>query len=434
MEHADLIIDARWLIPVEPAQALLEAHGIVVNAGNIVHIGPSSEIAARYAAESRVSLSEHVLVPGLVNLHTQAATSLLRGLADERPHGERLHNPLSAIESQTLSHAFVRDGTLLACAEMLQGGITCFSDMYFFPEAAAEAAVEAGMRASLGMVVLETPTPYAVDPHDYLAKGLAMRDDLRDEPLLTFCIAPHAASDSTLERVATYAAELDVPVHMRVHQSTGEIAESFAAHKARPLARLQRLGLLGPSFTAVHCVHFEPSEIDALCQHDCSVAHCPSANLRLGRGIAPVAAMLTRGVNVGLGTGSVTSNARLDVLGEMRAAALLAKGASGDPAAVPAHAALHMATLAGAKALGLDEHIGSLVPGKRADIAAIRLSDLALAPVYDALAHLVYAAGREHVSHVWVGGKLRVEDGALTGLDARELALKAAHWRDRIKA
>jgi 5-methylthioadenosine/S-adenosylhomocysteine deaminase len=361
--------------------------------------------------------------------------TLMRGLADDRPLMEWLRSYIWPVETQIVSPAFVHDGTLLACAEMLQSGITCFGDMYFFPEAAAQAALEAGLRAAIGMIVIEMPSPYAGDARDYLAKGLAMRDAMRDEALLSFCMAPHApytVSDATLERVATYAAELDVPVHMHVHETEDEIRESLATHNARPLARLQRLGLLGPGLIAVHAVHLAPDEIDLLARHGCNVAHCPTSNLKLASGIAPVADMIARGINVGLGTDGAASNNRLDLLSEMRLAALLAKGASGSATAVPAHRALHMATLAGAKALGLDARVGSLTPGKRADMTAIRLSGIELAPLYDPVSHLVYAAGREHVTHVWVDGKPRVENGALTGIDVRELALKAAHWREKI--
>jgi 5-methylthioadenosine/S-adenosylhomocysteine deaminase len=436
VETADFIIEARWVIPVEPPGVALDAHSIAVRGNDIVAVGPRSDIASRYRARERIALDDHALIPGLVNLHTHAAMTLMRGLADDRPLMDWLRNHIWPVETRMVSPAFVRDGTLIACAEMLRGGITCFSDMYFFPEAAAEAALEAGVRAALGMIVIEMPSPYAGDAHDYLVKGLAMRDALRDEPLLSFCMAPHApytVSDQTFERIATYAAELDVPVHIHLHETQDEIRESIAAHGARPAERLRHLGLLGPGLIAVHAVHLDTREIELLARHGCSVAHCPSSNLKLASGIAPVAAMVASGVNVGLGTDGAASNNRLDLIGEMRTAALLAKGASGDATAVPAHTALHMATLAGAKALGLDRRIGSLVPGKRADIAAIRLGDIALSPLYDPISHLVYAAGREHVTHVWVDGKLRLNDGALTGIDARELQLKAAHWSGRIR-
>ena len=437
MERADTVIDARWIVPVDPAGAVLEKHSIAIRGSDILAIGPSSEIARRYDSDERIVLDEHVLIPGLVNLHTHAAMALMRGLADDRALMDWLRNHIWPAEAQLVSPVFVRDGTLLACAEMLRSGITCFSDMYFFPEAAAEAALAAGMRAAIGMIVIEMPSPYAGDARDYLAKGLAMRDALRDEPLLSFCIAPHApytVSDPTFERIATYAAELDLPVHIHVHETDDEVKESVAAHGMRPLARLQRFGLLGPGLIAVHAVHVQQSEIELLAQYGCSVAHCPSSNLKLASGIAPIPAMLKSGINVGIGTDGAASNNRLDLMSEMRTAALLAKGSSGDPTVLPAHTALHMATVAGAKALGIDQHTGSLVPGKRADVVAVRLSDLELTPLYDPVSHLVYAAGREHVTHVWVNGKLRVDEGALTSIDARELHLKAAHWRERINA
>jgi 5-methylthioadenosine/S-adenosylhomocysteine deaminase len=437
MEHVSTIIEARWVIPVEPAGITLENHAIAVRDGAIADIAPSHDIAKRYSADRRIALGEHVLIPGLINLHTHAAMTLMRGIADDLALMDWLRNHVWPVETRMVSPAFVRDGTLLACAEMLRGGITCFSDMYFFPEAAAHAAVEAGMRAAIGMIVIEMPSPYAGDARDYLAKGLAMRDALRDEPLLSFCLAPHApytVSNETLERIATFSAELDVPVHIHVHETNDEIRESLTTHRMRPLERLQTCGLLGPGLIAVHAVHVEPGEIEQLARHGCSVAHCPSSNLKLASGLAPVARMIAAGVNVGLGTDGAASNNRLDLLGEMRAAALLAKGVSGDPTVLPAHAALRMATLAGAQALGLDQHIGSIERGKRADLTAVALSDVELAPVYDPVSHLVYAAGREHVTHVWVNGVLRVDDGVVAGLDTRGLALKAANWRDRIVA
>lgn len=435
MKSADTIIDARWIIPVEPAGVVLDRHSLVVTAGEVIALAPTSQIASTYTAKRHLTLHDHVLIPGLVNLHTHAAMTLLRGLADDKTLMDWLRNYIWPVESRMVSPAFVHDGTLLACAEMLRGGITCFADMYFFPEAAADAALQAGMRASIGIIVIEMASPYASDAGDYLTKGLAMRDALSDEPLVSFCMAPHApytVSDSTLERVATYAAELDIPIQIHLHETKEEIQESVATHQVRPIQRLQRAGLLGPTLIAVHAVHLEPHEIASLARHGCSVAHCPSSNLKLASGVAPVAGMLEKGINVGLGTDGAASNNRLDLLNEMRHAALLAKAASGDPTALGAHEALHMATLAGAKALGLDARIGSLVPGKRADIAAIDLSAIELSPCYDPASHVVYAAGREHVSHVWVDGELRVEDRHLHGIDERELRLKAAHWKDKI--
>ncbi|MBI2295907.1 MAG: TRZ/ATZ family hydrolase [Betaproteobacteria bacterium] len=431
------LLSARWVVPVEPSGAVLEDHAVALRDGVIEALLPRAEAEARFPSYARVPLGEHALIPGLVNAHTHAAMALMRGLADDRALMDWLRDHIWPVEMRLVNSDFVHDGTLLACAEMLRGGVTCFNDMYFFPEAGARAALAAGMRAALGMIVLDFRSPYATDAGDYLSKGLALRDALKNEPLLSFCLAPHApytVSDAALERVATYAGELDVPVHMHLHETADEIRDSLAAHQQRPIHRLRRLGLLGPNLIAVHAVHLTEDEIALLAEHGCHVAHCPSSNLKLASGIAPVAALHERGVNLGLGTDGAASNNRLDVFAEMRLAALLAKGASGDPTVLPAHTVLEMATVRAARALGLADRIGTLAPGKFADMVAVNLSALELSPCYDPLSHLVYAAGREHVTHVWVNGELLVEDGRLTRLNAAELAAKAAYWKDKIRS
>jgi 5-methylthioadenosine/S-adenosylhomocysteine deaminase len=434
-ENVDAVVDARWVVPVEPPGQVLADHSIVVSGGCIRDLLPSSAARSRYRGAAHTHLGEHVLIPGLVNLHTHAAMALMRGLADDRPLMDWLNNYIWPAELRLVSPEFVEDGTLIACAEMLRGGITCFNDMYFFPEAAARAALRCGMRAALGMIVIEFSSPYASDAADYLSQGLAMRDRLKNEPLLSFCLAPHApftVSNATFERVATYASELDLPVHVHVHETENEIRESLAAHGARPIRRLQGLGLLGPNLIAVHAVHLLDEEVAMLAEHGCHVAHCPSSNLKLASGIAPVARLRVEGVNIGLGTDGAASNNRLDTFTEMRLAALLAKGTSGDAAALPAHTVLAMATINAARALGLDGRIGSLAPGKSADMTAVDLSSPELAPCYDPVSHLVYAAGREHVSHVWVNGELLVEKGRLTRVESAEIGAKAAYWRDKV--
>jgi 5-methylthioadenosine/S-adenosylhomocysteine deaminase len=320
---------------------------------------------------------------------------------------------------------------------MLRGGVTCFNDMYFFPHATARAARDAGMRAAVGLIVTEFPSPYASDAQDYLSKGFAMRDEMRNEPLLSFCLAPHApytVSDQSLRQIATYASELDLPVHMHLHETLAEIEQSLKSHNVRPVRRLADLGLLGPGLIAVHAVHLDESEVALLAQQGCHVAHCPSSNLKLASGIAPVPALLKAGINVGLGTDGAASNNRLDLFAEIRLAALLAKGNSGDPTAVPASQALEMGTLCAARALGLDDRIGSLKAGKFADLAAVRLDEIETSPCYDPHSHLVYASGREHVSHVWVNGRLVLDDRRLTTLDTHEITARAAYWHDRIGA
>lgn len=429
------VIEPRWVIPVVPAAAVFTDYAVVIENGHITAVLPSTDALAQYPDVARVSLPEHALIPGLVNLHTHAAMSLMRGMADDMALMDWLQNHIWPAESRVVSDEFVHDGTLLACAEMLRGGVTCFNDMYFFPEAAARAALRAGMRAALGIIAVEFRSAYAADAQDYLSKGIALRDKLRDEALLSFCLAPHApftVSDATFAQIAIYAGELDLPVHIHLHETVQEISDSMAAHGMRPIQRLEKLGLLGPGLIAVHGVHFNVSEIELLARHGCSVAHCPSSNLKLGSGIAPVGAMLQSGVNLGLGTDSAASNNRLDLFTEMRTAALLAKGISGDPRVMPAHQALEAATLGGARALGLQDRIGSITPGKWADLTAVKLSATELSPCYDPVSHLVYAAGREHVTDVWVGGRRRVADGALLDLDESALTARANHWKNKL--
>jgi 5-methylthioadenosine/S-adenosylhomocysteine deaminase len=318
---------------------------------------------------------------------------------------------------------------------MLRGGITTFNDMYFFPEAAAAAAQRLGMRAVLGIIAIEFPTRYAADADDYLAKGLAIRDALSGDPLLSFCLAPHApytVADKTFEKIATLAAQLELPIHIHVHETLHEIEESLAQHGVRPIERLRRLGLLGPQLIAVHAVHLDAGEIDLLAHEGCHIAHCPTSNLKLGSGIAPLSAVQARGLNFGLGTDGAASNNRLDLFHEMRHAALLAKGVSRNAEALDTHATLRAATLGGAQALGLEGGIGSLLPGKAADLCAVRLDEWLMQPCFDPASHLVYAAGREQVTHTWVAGKLVMRNGAPLEINISELLDLAGLWHTRL--
>ncbi len=430
------VIEPRWVVPVEPANTVLAAHAVVIEGDRILAVLPVADAATRYPDAPRIPLPDHALIPGLVNLHTHAAMTLMRGMADDRALMDWLQNHIWPVEARLVSDEFVYDGTLLACAEMLRGGITCFNDMYFFPEATARAALRTGMRAVLGIIAIEFRSAYASDAQDYLAKGMALRDTLRDEPLLSFCLAPHApftVSDATFAQIATYTGELELPVHIHIHETAQEIADSLAQHGVRPLARLEKAGLLGPGLIAVHSVHLDQREIELFARHGCSVAHCPSSNLKLASGIAPIDKLLQAGVNIGLGTDGAASNNRLDLFAEMRLAALLAKGSTGDATAMPVHKALECATLGGARALGLQEKIGSIVPGKLADLVAVNLSASELAPCYDPVSHLVYAAGREHVSDVWINGERRLADGELVSLDESAIRAKTRQWQMRIR-
>ncbi|KAI5914912.1 TRZ/ATZ family hydrolase [Thauera sp. 2A1] len=436
MNSVDLLIHARWVIPVEPARTVLDYHSVAVKDGLIADVLPS-DLARRSVQAARVvDLGEHVLIPGLVNLHTHAAMALMRGIGDDLPLMRWLQEVIWPAEAKHVSDTFVREGTLLAAVEMLRGGITTCSDMYFHPDAAAQAFDLVGMRAMVGIVLIDFPTAYATDADDYLRKGLAARDRWRRQPRIGFTVAPHApytVSDENLIRAQTLARELDLPLHIHLHETDGEIRESIAAHGLRPLARLERLGIAADNLVAVHAVHLNSHDIDLLASHGASVAHCPTSNMKLASGIAPVPRLLEAGVRVGLGTDGAASNNRLDLFQEMRHAALLAKVSSGDATAVPAHSALHMATLAGAEALGLGDEIGSIVRGKRADLCAVNLADISMRPCFEPLSHLVHAAGRDQVSHVWIDGESRVDAGvALLQISDKELLRIATVWQTRL--
>lgn len=437
MIDVDTLIYARWMIPIEPTGLVRQDHALAVHGGRILDLLPGREAKARYRAAETLRLPHHAVLPGFVNAHTHAAMSLFRGLADDIPLMTWLNDYVWPAEARWVTPEFVREGTELAVAEMLASGTTCFNDMYFFAEDTARVCLAAGMRAVVGLIVLDFPTVYAQTADEYLHKGLAVHDALRAAELVTTAFAPHApytVSDAPLKRLRTVNDELNLPVHMHVHETAHEVATAVETTGRRPLARLGDLGLVSPSLVAVHMTQLTPEEIRSLAESGASVVHCPSSNLKLASGFCPVHALLEAGVNVAIGTDGAASNNDLDMLEEMRLAALLAKGVAGEATAVPAHAALRMATLNGAKALGLDDRIGSLEPGKHADIVAIDLSHLPSEPVYDPASQIVYTASRAQVSDVWVHGRRLLRNRQLTTLDEQAALEKARAWRDKIKA
>jgi 5-methylthioadenosine/S-adenosylhomocysteine deaminase len=436
LNNQTTIVSARWVIPVEPRNKVLENHSVVMNGTRIEAVLPTADAKQRFAGAREVSLPHHVLIPGLINLHTHAGMTLMRGLADDTSLMTWLSDHIWPTESKHLSESYVFDGTELATAEMIRSGTTCFADMYFYHDVAARAALKSGMRAALGGAILEFPTPFAADAEAYLAKAVASRQEFLDEPRLKLMLAPHApytVSDKTFERIVTMAGEMDVPIMMHIHETATEVSDGIKEHGVRPIERLNRLGLLTPSLIAVHCVHLNTQEIELFREKGVHVAHCPVSNLKLGSGIAPVKSMLDARVNVGVGTDGAASNNRLDMLAETRLASLLQKGITGDAAAVPAHQALEMATINAAKALGWDDEIGSLLPGKAADMVALDFSALETQPVYDPASHLWHAAGREQVTHAWVAGELLMDNRVLTQLDADELKHKATMWQTKFQ-
>ena len=433
----DTLIQARWVIPIEPDGVVHENHAIAIDAGQIVAVLPSGDATARYQPRETVTLPDHALLPGFVNAHTHAAMSLFRGLADDLPLNDWLQHHIWPAEAKWVCPEFVRDGTTLAVAEMLMSGTTCFSDMYFFPEETARVCRHLGMRAIVGLILIDFPTAYAQNPDEYLHKGLALHDELRGDEFVRTAFAPHApytVSDGPLAKLRTLSAELGLPIHMHVHETAYEVETAYQTTGKRPLDRLKSLDLLDPALVAVHMTQLDADEIAVVAAASANVVHCPESNLKLASGLCPVAALAYAGVNVALGTDGAASNNDLDMLGEMRTAALLAKTVAKDATALPAHTALRMATLGGARAFGFDDRIGSLVPGKAADVIAIDLSALATQPVYDPASQIVYAASRDQITHVWIAGRPMVRDRALLTIDADAVRANAQRWRQRILA
>lgn len=432
------LIAPTWIAPVGSRPSLLRQHAVVVEGTRIAAVLPRQQALDAYPGIPEIELEGHLLTPGFVNLHTHAAMSLLRGIGDDLPLGRWLEERIWPAEARLAGSDFVADGALLAAAEMLSGGITTFNDMYFFPEATAASARLLGMRVALGLIVIGFPTAYASSATEYLRKGLELRDQLAEDPLLSFCLAPHApytVEDEHLRRIAILADELDLPVHIHLHETAGEIERSLAQYGMRPLERLDRLGLVTPHLIGVHAVHLDDAEIRLLADRGASIAHCPHSNLKLASGIAPVARMLEAGLNVGIGTDGSASNNRLDLMSEARTAALLAKGGSLRAEVWPAPAVLRAMTLDAAKALGLDDRIGSIEVGKEADLVAIDLSGPELSPVYDPISQLIYAAGREHVAEVWIAGSHVVRKRQLGSSFAqktiREVVARTPLWQNR---
>jgi len=436
LKHVDQILHAQWIIPVEPAGTTLSDHCVAISGDRIVEVLPSRLAAEKFTAESEIEFSDHALIPGLINCHTHAAMTLFRGLADDLPLESWLEEHIWPAEARCVDRRFVHDGTLLAAAEMLRSGTTCFNDMYFFPDEAAAVAIEAGIRAVVGMIIIGFPSAWAANTEEYLLNGQRVHDRYRSHPLIHTAFAPHATytvDDGTLLRIATLAEELDVPIHMHVHETQSEVDQAVAGDGRRPLARLADLGLLSHRLIAVHMTALSAAEISEVARAGVSVVHCPESNLKLASGFCQLAQLLEAGVNVGLGTDGAASNNDLDMLSEMRTAALLAKGVASNASAAPAAAVLRMATFGGAKALGMETELGSLSAGKFADIVAVDLGGLAAAPLYDPISQIVYAGHRDQITNVWVGGRRVVVDRQLTNVDTMSLKLATDHWRDRIE-
>ncbi|WP_417499844.1 TRZ/ATZ family hydrolase [Methylophaga sp.] len=435
MENVDLIINARWVVPVTKDQTVLENHAIIVKDARIVALLPQEQAKQLYSANVIHDLSEHCLIPGLINNHAHTPMSLFRGLADDLPLMTWLNDHIWPAENAFVSDAFVEAGSALAIAEMIRGGTTYFNDMYFFPDATARIVDKSGIRASLGIVVIEFPTNWANSVEEYLHKGHQLHDHYRHHPRINTIYSPHApytVANKTLEQIITNAEEMDMPISMHIHETADEVAHSLKEYGVRPLERLQHIGLLSPRLLAVHMTQLTSDEIKWCAEAGVHIAHCPESNLKLASGFCPVAELHINDINVTIGTDGAASNNDLDMFAEMRQTALLAKAVAGDAAAVPAHTALEMATINAAKSLGMEQEIGSLEIGKQADIVAVQLSDIETQPVYDVVSQLVYASSRDKVTDVWVAGKQLLNSRQLLTLNETKVIQDAQQWAIKI--
>ncbi len=440
MRNIETLISAQYIVPVKPRGEVLHDGAVAVDKGHIVGVLPRLQALEKFRADEQIHLDRHILLPGLINAHTHSPMSLFKGIGGGLPMQRWLQECIFPLERDFLTPQFVRDGTELAIAEMIRGGITCFNDMYYFPEDTIDVACHARIRICCGLTVLEFETGYAANADEYIGKGLEVRDQYKDDGRVHFMFAPHApytVSDKTFMRIRTFSDELNLPVHIHLHETGGEIADSIKEFGVRPMARLDQLGLITPALRAVHMTHLTEEEIALLAQRNAQVLHCPESNMKLASGICPVRTLLEHDINVALGTDGSASNDDLDILGEMRTAVLLAGvggggDGDGDDGIFSAATALEMATINGAAALGLDQVVGSIEKGKAADFAAVKCASIEAVPVYDAIGHLVYSASRSEVSDVWIAGQRVLRDRVLTTIDEQALLQKSAGWRRKI--
>ena len=436
IQTVDSIIHARWIIPVEPVQTTYENYSLVIDKGHILELLPQNKCKKKYTSLIEHHLDTHVLTPGFVNTHTHAAMNLMRGLADDLPLMQWLNEHIWPTETQCINYDFVYQGTELAIAEMLRSGTTSFNDMYFFPDAAAKIAEKAGIRATIGLIMIDFPSAWAKDSDDYLHKGLQLHEQYHHHPLISCAFAPHApytVSDGPLKQIKIYAEELDIPIHIHLHETSDEVSQAVSQNQQSPIDRLYDLGLLSPLLIAVHMTQLNDDEIKLLAEHNVNIVHCPESNMKLASGFCPVGKLLAADINVALGTDGAASNNDLDMLSEMHSAALLAKAVAADASVLPAHQALQMATLNGAKALGLDSITGSLVAGKAADIIAIDLHNSECLPIFNPLSQIVYSSSREQITDVWVQGKHLLNKRQLTTLDIESIKKNAILWGEKIQ-
>jgi len=430
------LINAGYVVPVRPRGKALKNHSVALAGDVIEAVLPTAEALQRWPGAETVELPGHVLCPGLINTHTHSPMSLMRGFADDMELHVWLQEHIWPAEARYVNPGFVEDGTRLAVAEMLRSGTTCFNDMYFFPGSTIDVCQQAGMRVSAGITIIEMESSWATDVGEYIEKGLRLKEKWRDQTRVSFTLAPHSpytVSDDSLERIASLSQELGLQVHMHLLETEWEIKQSLQQHDLHPLSRLQRHGLLNHRLMAVHMAQLSAEDIDRVAESGVNVVHCPQSNLKLASGFCPVAALMEAGVNVALGTDGAAANNDLDMLGEGQTAALLAKGVAADARAVDAFSALEMMTINGAQALGMADQVGSIEPGKQADLFALDLQQPETQPLHHVVSQLIYAASRSQVSDVWVAGKRLLDSGELTTIDLQDVMQTASAWQTRLE-
>jgi 5-methylthioadenosine/S-adenosylhomocysteine deaminase len=437
MPDVDQLLEARWVVPDEQHGEVLEHHAVALAGDAIAAVLPIDAARQKYTNARRCELSEHALIPGLVNAHTHNPMTLMRGLADDLPLMTWLQQHIWPAEARVMGPEFVRDGVELAIAEMLRGGTTCCNENYFFPDVQAATYLRHGFRAVVGLPFIEFPSAWATSRDQYFDKNLAVHDAFKGERLVSTALAPHApytVGDESFARIRTLSDQLDIPVHLHLHETAQEIDDSRKQFGLRPFARMQALGLVNDHLIAVHMTQLEDAEIAACAEAGVAVVHCAESNLKLASGFCPLEKLRVAGVHLAIGTDGCASNNDLDMFGELRTAALLAKAVANDASALDATAALTAATAGGAHALGLAGRIGTLAPGMQADLAAVRLDALETQPIYNVISQLVYATGRSQVSDVWIAGVRKLDNGALVGIDGDALRSKVRWWQERIAA
>lgn len=436
MENIDYLIYAKWIITCEEENQVLANHALAIKEGKILAILSDQEAQTKYQANTILHYPSHAVMPGFINSHTHIAMNVFRGLADDLELMDWLNNYIWPAEGKWVSQELVYDASLLAMGEMIRCGTTCFNDMYFFLGATAEAAKLAGVRAQIGMTIIDVPTAWAKTPEEYFAKAIAFYEEYKNDALITPTLAPHSTYTVSLEnliKVKELADQYHLKINIHLQEAPSEIEQSIAQYQKRPLRRLNEIGMVSPQLIAIHMTQINEEDIDILKETKPHIIHCPESNMKLVSGACPVEKLTRLGMNVALGTDGAASNNDLDMISEMRTAAFLGKLTANDPKAVTADETLKMATLNGAKALGIDQFTGSLAPGKSADFIAIDLDQIETQPLYHPVSQIVYASSRHQVTDVWVAGKQLLKNRELTTLDEKELLNKAQSWRKKIK-